>query len=131
MPERNGVYYPELKPLDKAIRFMAEGHSQFFIYEPGNGTRYEVFITFRHPGRGAFKDARFQEDFPFGSICIVNFDRPCSMPLIPYRYSIDDVGYIADKMDILAGDAWALVPLINSFLEEHGFLKELKAAVAP
>lgn len=114
MPEIRGEWYPDLKSLNEGIKLQAPVVGKFYHYEPGNGTRYEVFLSLR-------KDVgALHEDYlPKVSISIMNFGRPCSM-IIPWKSSLEhyDIGYMCDKMGILPGDAWALIPLINEFLKE-------------
>lgn len=114
MPEIEGAYYPDLKTMDEAIRLEAPTVGKFYHYEPGNGTRYEVFLSLR-------KDvgAEHEDYLPKVGISIMNFNRPCSM-IIPWKSSLQhyDIDYMCEKMGILNGDAYALIPLINRFLSE-------------
>ena len=113
--EVDGILYPALRPLEKAvIRRDSLGDAEFVHYEPGNGTRYEVFIVLR-PGsiRGA------DDWYPYGAIAVVNFGRPASMALPEHDLGLHDVDYIHEKMGVNLGDAYALIPLINDFIERH------------
>lgn len=117
MPEIDGMYYPDLKPLDKAVVFSTQTRGSFYHYEPGNGTRYEVFLTKRNR-----TDHPHDEYYPVLTVAVMNFDRPCSMTLPFPDAPLDkhNIDYMVEKMKILPGDAWALIPLVNQFIAmEH------------
>lgn len=113
MPEHNGVHFPDLKPLDQAVLFDAPGHCHFYHYEPDNGTRYEVMISRRNR-----TDHKYDAYYPLLTVAVMNFDRPCSMtiPFPDAPLGVHNIDYMMDKMGILNGDAWALLPLINRFI---------------
>lgn len=104
------TYYPQLKPLDQAVVACHPVLGEFYHYEPGNGTRYEVILTRRI--------ARDPDYYPRVVVSIVNFGRGRSM-VIPMGVPLDkhNISYMREKMGILEGDAWALIPLINRFME--------------
>jgi hypothetical protein len=110
MPELNGMWYPDLKPVDKATVARLDGESVMYHYEPGNGTRYEaVFARIYRTEQSKL--------YPRVILTICNFDRPCSM-VVPdvQKLTENDLEYIREKMGVLAGDAWALLHLINHYL---------------
>lgn len=115
------VSYPPLRPLEKACTHRAErGTSEFAVYEPGNGTRYEVLFARRGwiPGEIMLDPA--DDFFPRTVVAILNFGRPCVMVLPEVRQlGLGNIDYMCKKMGIDAGDAYALIPLINDFLERQ------------
>ena len=110
--ETGGVYYdlyfPALKPVDRAIRKVrATDSSSFYHYEPGNGTRYEVIFTAYNAGFG-----------PEVVMTLVNFRK--AMVITGPMFSPSQIGYMKEKLDMGEGDCYALMPLINHYLEELG-----------
>ena len=105
--EEFGVYFPALKSVGEAIKSQAIDYSSvFYDYQPGNGTRYEVlFNSFRTKyGRRTV-------------MTIVNMN--ASMELNG-ELGIVSIGYMKEKLGLLDGDCYALIQLVNSYLEELG-----------
>lgn len=103
-------YVKSLKPVSQSIRHESQTVGRFYHYEPGNGTRYEVFISFR--GRMTTGD-----HYPQLVVSIMNFDRPCSMTIPMFDGYIDaHPDYVCEKMRVLPGDALAIVELVKHFL---------------
>jgi hypothetical protein len=103
-----GVHYPALKPVAAAIK--REGkfiNTALYEYEPGNATRYVVLFATYNTGYG-----------PETVMTVVNMN--ASM-IIPGRFfSPSQIGYMKEKLGILEGDCYALMPLVNAYLEETG-----------
>lgn len=99
------VYYPPLKSVPQAIEDSDfGGKSVFYRYEPGNATRYEVlFSTYRTPwGLETV-------------MTVVNFGK--SMVISGPMHSTSQVWYMKGKLDMNEGDCYALMPLVNHYLE--------------
>lgn len=109
------AYIAKLKPMGKSLVMEATASGKFYHYEPGNGTRYEVFIS-----RRAATDHKYDDYYPKLSIAIMNFDRPCSM-IVPVFDGKPDLAadYVQDKMGILPGDALAIIRLVDHFMKEQ------------
>lgn len=101
--EYDGAYYPALKPLSEAIRRESPSLCQFFIYEPGNGTRYDVLISTFNTGYSVQHN-----------VSIVNMGR--SM-MFSGPFSMVALSYMKEKLNLNYGDCYALIPLINAYLE--------------
>lgn len=117
----DGIHYPALRPLDQSLKYASQGsRCEFVVYEPGNGTRYEMFLGRRGPMMPDPRLGEMDEYFPRNFIAIVNFGRPrcMSFPTVR-RFGLANIDFICEKMDVQAGDAYALIPLINDFLERH------------
>lgn len=106
--ELYGCYYPALKPVAAAIKESeAPFHSAYYVYEPGNATRYQVLFNTTKTKWGLET-----------VMTLVNFRK--SM-IIPGKFlSPSQIGYMHEKLDINEGDCYALMPLINNYLEELG-----------
>ena len=100
-------YYPALRPVNQAIKKLKTADfSAFYLYEPGNATRYEVLFTTYNDGYG-----------PKTVMTLINFRK--SM-IITNEMSPTSLGYMQEKLDLGEGDCYALIPLINQYLEELG-----------
>jgi hypothetical protein len=101
-----GKYYPKLKDVNQAIlKRQTPSNSDFFVYEPGNGTHYEVlFSTYNHYGQHTV-------------MTIINMRK--SMILMQ-PMDLINIGYMREKLDLGEGDCYALIPLINKYFEELG-----------
>jgi hypothetical protein len=104
-------YMAGMKPVEKSIINGCKTSGRFYHYEPGNGTRYEVFISDRLGND-------IPDYYPGTVISVMNFDRPCSMT-IPVFDGKPDVhpDYMMEKMRIGLGDALALVKLVHYHFE--------------
>ena len=103
-----GKFFPALKPIHAAVRKAGKvTKSEFYHYEPGNGTRYEVaFITY---------------DYGFGLETVMTVANMSKSMVIPsYMLTNSQIGYMQEKLDLGEGDCYALMPLINHYLEELG-----------
>lgn len=105
-----GVHYPPLRPVElgAALRDMGEiVHSAYYQYEPGNATRYDViFTTYR---------ARWGQQTV---MTVVNMKKCMVIPeRLEWSYQL---GYMQEKLELGAGDCYALMPLVNAYLEELG-----------
>lgn len=106
------AYVAKLKPMDEALKAIVPTKGKFYHYEPGNGTRYEVFISRR--------ELTGYKYYPELVVSIMNFDRPCSMT-VPLFDGEPDMypDYVREKMGILEGDALAIRELVKYYLEEN------------
>ena len=105
--EEYGVYYPALKPVDQAIK-VQHGiiNSVFYDYQPGNGTRYEVLFN------------SFETKYGRRTVMtIINMN--ASMELNG-SLGIMSIGYMKEKLGLLDGDCYAIIQLVNTYLEELG-----------
>ena len=98
-----GGYFPALKNVNASIR---RRKGDFFVYEPGNGTRYDVLF--------GVQDTGFGEEVVMS---VVNM-RKCM--IISGQVGIQSMSYIQEKLELGAGDCYALIPLINFFIHERG-----------
>lgn len=92
----------QIRPSDTIRpRFRADTNSTAFVFEPGNATRYELWVV-ETPSRFllAWTNA------PRGGKCME----------IPRDMGTPHLGYIQEKMGIDAGDALALVGFIGTLL---------------
>lgn len=106
------AYTAKLKPMNEAVKAVFPTNGKFYHYEPGNGTRYEVFISRRKP-------AWPHDSYPELVVSIMNFDRPCSMTVPLFAGQVDvHPGYVKEKMGILIGDALAICELLAHYTEE-------------
>ena len=104
---QNDVFYPALKPVGVAIKEQVGLlHAVYYDYQPGNGTRYEVVFN-------SFKTEYGRKTV----MTVANFN--CSMEL-NYPLGLVSIGYMKEKLGLREGDCYALIPLINTFLEELG-----------
>lgn len=104
--EMFGGYYPPLKPPLTAIKgFTLPVKSVFYIYEPGNGTHYEVLFT-------TYNNVYGRETV----MTLVNFRKSMVLPGPVEMHSLD---YMQEKLQINEGDCYALIPLINQFFKEN------------
>lgn len=104
-----GCYYPPLKPVLDAIRFESgwKDHS-YFHYEPGNGTRYEVIFT------------RFRTEYVEGDRTVMTVICPRNAAMIVSgELGMYSLTYMQEKLKILEGDCYALIPLVNHYLKEN------------
>lgn len=103
--EFGGVYFPPLKPVDKACVDMdGVGECVYVRYEPGNGTRYEVVFS-----------CYVTQDGGQVLMTIVNMGKSMIIASKMGLYSLD---YMHEKLGLGLGDCYALIPLINRYLEE-------------
>ena len=105
---QNGQYYPALRPMAKAIRRDSPPiYTAAYEYEPGNATRYVVvFNTY---------------DFGYGQETVMTVANMNTSMIIPGPFfSPAQIGYMVEKLKLLEGDCYALMPLINHYLEELG-----------
>lgn len=104
-----GKYYPALKPTELAIHCEAEGSSTYYHYEPGNGTRYEVIFT----------EIELKEQFEKELIIVMTIIQPRRRSMITpsYNFHMKDLGYMMEKLEMHEGDCYALIQLINIYLD--------------
>lgn len=99
-------FYPALKTVSEASTRLHVAESVSCVYQPGNGTRYEVvFSKFDH-GYG-----------PETVMTIINMRKAM---IIPSAMGMHSLGYMQEKLGLGEGDCYALIPLINSYLEDEG-----------
>jgi hypothetical protein len=106
--EQYGMYFPPLRPLAKAIRRDTPPvYTAAYEYEPGNASRYVVvFNTY---------------DFGYGQETVMTVANLNASMIVPGPFhSPSQIGYMAEKLGLLEGDCYALMPLINHYLEELG-----------
>ena len=96
-----GGYFPPLKSLSSALRSWEEASSIHFLYEPGNGTRYDVLLTTTQSGET--------------TLTLINFRKAM---VIPSEMGVWNMTYMQEKLGINLGDCYALIPLINSYLKK-------------
>ena len=102
-----GVYYPKLKPIFAAVPSAVEAEfCSYFQYEPGNGTRYDVLFSTYNDG--------------YGSKTVMTLVNMRKAMIISNEMSLVNIGYMQEKLDLGEGDCYALIPLINHYLEELG-----------
>lgn len=102
----NDLYFPPLKDADKAIvKVVVSDFSAFYHYEPGNGTRYEVVFSTYNDGFGEKT-----------VMTLVNFRK--TMVLTSEMRWASQIGYMKEKLGLGEGDCYALMPLINQYLED-------------
>jgi len=102
-----GMYYPKLKNVNEATcKRVAPHNADYFHYEPGNGTRYEVLFS-------TFNDG-------WGSKTVMTLVNMRKAMIISNEMSLVNIGYMQEKLDLGEGDCYALIPLINHYLEELG-----------
>ena len=100
-------FYPGLRPIHEAVRKdVPPFYTAFYVYEPGNATRYEALFNTYDDGFGRKT-----------VLTLVNFRR--SM-IITNEMSITSLDYMQEKLGLGEGDCYALIPLINHYLEELG-----------
>mgnify|MGYP005831235951 CR=1 FL=1 len=105
--EEFGVYYPPLKPVAKAIKFSSVGpDSAYYHYEPGNGTRYEVVFVRHLNGYSEVEQVTMAVTCPRNAAMIV-----------PEKLGMYSLGYMQEKLKMLEGDCYALIPLVNYHME--------------
>lgn len=99
-------FFPALKPVSAASTRAHVDESYSCVYQPGNGTRYEVVFSKFNNGLG-----------PEIVMTIVNMRKAM---IIPSQMGMHSLGYMQEKLGLGEGDCYALIPLINSYLEEQG-----------
>lgn len=100
-----GKFFPGIKHVSEAVKRTNVSESVAYDYQPGNGTRYDVVFTTDAAG----ETVMFLSNFRQGMII------PGPM------YPDTSIGYMMEKMPKMQeGDCYALIPLINSFLEDQG-----------
>jgi hypothetical protein len=99
-------FYPALKSVAEASTRAHNANSYSCVYQPGNGTRYEVVFSEFNNGNG-----------PEIVMTIVNMRKAM---IIPSQMGMHSLGYMQEKLGLGEGDCYALIPLINDFLEEQG-----------
>ncbi len=111
--EKGCVWYdlrfPALRPVPKAIQKSSGDptYCRYFDYEPGNATRYEVAFCTYPTGNGLQT-----------VMTIVNMHRSMVIPgRLEWSYQL---GYMREKLELSDADCYALMPLINHYLEELG-----------
>ena len=102
-----GMYYPKLKNVNQAIcRRISPSDADYFHYEPGNGTRYDVLFSTYNDG--------------YGQKTVMTLVNMRKAMIISNEMSLVNIGYMQEKLDLGEGDCYALIPLINHYLEELG-----------
>jgi hypothetical protein len=104
--EAYGMYFRPLKPVAAATVTNAPTLGNFYHYEPGDGTRYEVIFSTYNTGYGLQT-----------VMTLVNFN---SSMVIPGRMDLVDIDYMHEKLKLTHGSCYALMPLINYYLNEIG-----------
>ena len=105
---QNGQYFPALRPMHAAItKDSPPVYTAHYEYEPGNATRYVVVFNTYDTGYG-----------PETVMTVVNMNAAMIIPG-PF-HSPSQIGYMQEKLKLLEGDCYALMPLINHYLEEFG-----------
>lgn len=104
--ERFGIYFRPLKPVVSATVVRANASGSFYHYEPGDGTRYDVLFSTYDTGYGLQV-----------VMTLVNFN---TSMIIPGRVDLIDLDYMHEKIKITHGSCYALMPLINHYLNEIG-----------
>lgn len=92
------------KPINESIKeaYENKGTVRRVVYEPGDGTRYELLIA-PNPG------------MPYTSVVVVllNFDPPRAMPVSPGGFlSPDDVAQYMEARDKLGASLYTLTEII-------------------
>jgi hypothetical protein len=109
MPEIHGAYVSDVRTPEESIRYATdEGVATFYLYEPGNATRYEVVFTSipgqLHGGR----------DY----MSVVNFRKAMEVHQGMGEHS---VSYMQEKLNLGISDCYALSKLI-----EHHFARRIQ-----
>jgi hypothetical protein len=99
-------FYPALKPVAASISRGHTAESYSCVYQPGNGTRYEVVFSEFDIGNG-----------PETVMTIVNMRKAM---IIPSQMGMHSLGYMQEKLGLGEGDCYALIQLINDYLNERG-----------
>jgi hypothetical protein len=105
--ERDGIHYPALKPMSQALRDTGAARTIWYNYEPGNATRYEVSFTPRPDRWGGFE-----------VVMAVTVPQRAAM-VLNGKVGLHSLGYMREKLGMLDGDVYALMPLINKYFEEN------------
>jgi hypothetical protein len=99
-------FFPALKHVSEATSRVHVNESYSCVYQPGNGTRYEVVFSKFNNGNG-----------PEIVMTIVNMRKAM---IIPSQMGMHSLGYMQEKLSLGEGDCYALIPLINDYLENEG-----------
>ena len=112
--ELHGKRYPKLKTLGESIVYVDPGIDRvYYHYEPGNMTRYEVI----------FSELSVEYDDEPMTVMTVMCPRQRCM-VIPHRmFHMYDLDYMMEKLEMLEGDCYALIQLINHHLGRIGAMK--------
>lgn len=103
--EEWGTYYPPLKAPWRGGIVFSDG--TYFHYEPGNGTRYEVLFT------------RFDTEYEKNRVAMTVLCPRNAAMIIPDELGLHSLGYMQEKLKMLEGDCYALIPLVNQYLKEN------------
>lgn len=104
--EQFGKYFPPLKPVAAAVSRVHNDESYSCVYQPGNGTRYEVAFSRYNIGNG-----------PETVMTIINMRKAM---IIPSYMGMHSIGYMTEKLGLGEGDCYALIPLINAYITDRG-----------
>ena len=101
----NEVYFRPLKSVaDATVRHETMGDSEYYHYEPGDGTRYEVLFNTYNTG------------YELQTVMtLVNFG---TSMIIPFKLGLGDIGYMHEKLQITSGSCYALIQLANAFFKK-------------
>lgn len=101
--EFHGGYYPALKITGDGIVSYNEGASTYYDYQPGNMTRYQVVFS-KYPSEWGGTETLMS---------IVNMN---TCMVIPGEMNMLSLDYMMEKLGLMRGDCYALIPLINRYV---------------
>lgn len=102
-----GLYYPALQPINKAIkRGYLTSDSTYYVYEPGNATKYEVIFTTYNDG--------------YELKTVMTLANMGKSMYIAGAMTLTALGYLEEKLGLNKGDCYALIPLINHYMADRG-----------
>lgn len=102
-----GKYYPKLKDVNEAIvKRRGPTNQDYFQYEPGNGTRYDVLFSTYNDG--------------YGQKTVMTLVNMRKAMILTQQMDLINMGYMKEKLDLGEGDCYALIPLINFYFAELG-----------
>lgn len=110
----DGVAFPNPKPLEDAVLGRATCSGIFYHYEPGNGTRYDIWLTKKniHSPNSMFVET----GNPKYAAIITNFGRPA---MLTWTYPLvdSDIWEMSHQSGISPVDVFVLLPLLRAFSE--------------